>query len=397
MADHIVSADAGNGGTNVVIAKKNGGYKRFYEPSVRAIATGDSLGLGEQFELQYEYVDWYGSRYVTGDDVIRVTRRGLERHMGANRYGDEFHQFLVANALARLGVKSGTVDLTLFAPPGLYGAVHEVMKERFLENDGAVQIKLKSDRKPREWQYASVNVWPEGMGAALCLAVDDVGNMVMDTLLTGEIVVLDVGAFTLDALQLKDGDFNPEGMQHATWQNAGVNTHVREPLLNLLHKRDHDFGILTVDDVDSVLRQGFMEGDFTLEVAGKEINLESAVGRFTERYADWIANNIIDGIFNGFQGIRTAIMVGGGAAMVTDKLQELYGVYDPKKPEKGGKILNLKKHDTTKKVHPVDMNAVGGLRYRADDAGKTATRPEPYASACRKSAMRSSVSSMPVE
>ena len=77
MPDYIVSADAGNGGTNVVMAKKNGGYKRFYEPSVRAIATGDSLGLGKDFEVQYEYVDWYGSRYVTGDDVIRVTRRGL--------------------------------------------------------------------------------------------------------------------------------------------------------------------------------------------------------------------------------------------------------------------------------------------------------------------------------
>ena len=67
MTDYIVSADAGNGGTNAVMAKENGKYKRYYEPSVRAMATGDSLGLGLQFEMEYEYVDWYGSRYVTGD------------------------------------------------------------------------------------------------------------------------------------------------------------------------------------------------------------------------------------------------------------------------------------------------------------------------------------------
>lgn len=363
MADYIVSADAGNGGTNVIMAKKNGGYKRFYEPSVRAIATGDSLGLGEGFEVQYEYVDWYGSRYVTGDDVIRVTRRGLERHMGANRYGDEFHQFLVANALARMGVKGGTVDLTLFAPPGLFADVKDEMIRRFLEQDGVVRIKLSGDRKPREWQYSEVNVWPEGLGAAMCFVVDDRGEMVSDDLLAGEIVILDVGAFTLDALKLADGDFNPESLEHATWQEAGVNTHVREPLLRMLHKRDPDFGLLTVDDIDMVLRRGYMEDDFTQRVAGKEINLDRSVAQYTERYADWIANNIIDGVFNGFRGIKAAILVGGGAGMIADKIQELYGVYDPGNPNKGGKILNPKKQGLTKKVHPVDMNAVGGLRF----------------------------------
>ena len=49
--------------------------------------------------------------------------------------------------------------------------------------------------------------------------------------------------------------------------------------------------------------------------------------------------------------------------MVAEKIQELYGVYDPNRPNKGGKILNPKKHELTKKIHPVDMNAVGGLRF----------------------------------
>jgi len=55
---HIVSIDAGNGMTNAILAKPKGGYKRVNFPSVRAAATGDSLGIGKQFEISYDYVDW---------------------------------------------------------------------------------------------------------------------------------------------------------------------------------------------------------------------------------------------------------------------------------------------------------------------------------------------------
>ncbi len=110
MSDFIASIDTGNGGCKAELAKSGGGgRKSHYEPSVRASATGDTLGLGKGAigELSYEYADWNGHRYVTGDDVIRVTKRGLERHMGSNRYGNEMHQFLTALALAKMGVKEG--------------------------------------------------------------------------------------------------------------------------------------------------------------------------------------------------------------------------------------------------------------------------------------------------
>src|SRR4051812_45483617 len=175
MSDYIASVDAGNGGTNAVLSQPKG-YKSFYEPSVRATAEGEQLGLGKGWELEYDYVDWDGHRYVTGDDVIRVSRRQLERHMGANRYGNEFHQMLVAHALARLGVKSGTVDLTLFAPPGLFNDLKPFIKERFGQRGGKVEISLKGDKKPRKFQYDQVTLWPEGIGAAFCFAVDDKGD-----------------------------------------------------------------------------------------------------------------------------------------------------------------------------------------------------------------------------
>ena len=132
MVDQIVSVDAGNGGTNAILAQDKG-YKKVYFPSVRAAASGDTLGLGGQFELDYEYIDWGDHRYVVGDDVGRISRRSVERHQGAFRYGDEFHEFLVTVALARLGVETGTVDLTLFAPPGMYTNAKESIEQRQIQ------------------------------------------------------------------------------------------------------------------------------------------------------------------------------------------------------------------------------------------------------------------------
>jgi hypothetical protein len=58
-------------------------------------------------------------------------------------------------------------------------------------------------------------------------------------------------------------------------------------------------------------------------------------------------------VFQGFRGIKSAILVGGGALLVEDHLREWYG----------DKILNRKIQPATRKIHPVDFNAVGGLRF----------------------------------
>jgi len=350
--DYLASVDAGNGGVNAVLAKSNGRYTYHYAPSVRAAATGDSLGLGEQWELQYEYADWYGHRYIVGDDVLRVTKRHLERHMGANRYGDEFHQFLVAHALAQLGIKQGTVNLTLFAPPGMYRDAKAMMQERFLADGGEVCIQLKGDRKPRCWRYAQVAVYPEGIGAAACFILNEDGQPLETDVFAGETVIFDAGVYTLDALKLIDGNFNPETLEHATWDNGGIDVHIRQPVLQQLKKHSDDFANITVDDIDLMLRKGAASGEYTLRVAGHDVDLGALVEKRRERYAGWIANNIADGVFDGFRGVRSVILVGGGAVLIEEYLREWYG----------DKILNRKKIPAIKRLHPVDMNAVGGLR-----------------------------------
>lgn len=352
MSDHIISCDAGNGGTNAVMPLSGGRYKSVYFPSVRASATGDSLGLGKELELEYQFVDWYSHRYVVGEDVLRVTKRHMERHQGPNRYGNELHQFLIATAIAQLGIKQGSVDLTLFAPPGMYVDAQQTMIQRFNAH-GDVEIQLKGDRKPRHWTYDNITIWPEGVGAVACFALDEQGELVASDVLGGETVVIDLGAYTLDALRLVDGNFNPEALEYATWEDGGVKTHVVDPILRTVKKQGEDFSLLTADDIDHVLRLGLVSEDYTLKVAGYEIDLEPLVSKHRERYAEWIANNIGDNVFQGFRGIKSVILVGGGALLVEDYLREWYG----------DKILNRKKHTTTRKIHPVDFNAVGGLRF----------------------------------
>jgi hypothetical protein len=352
MVDYIVSVDAGNGGTNAVLAEETG-YKRIYFPSVRAAASGDTLGLGKQFELEYEYVDWGGHRYVVGDDVTRVSRRGIERHQGAFRYGDEFHEFLVTVALGRLGIDNGEVDLTLFAPPGMYTNAKEAIETRFGRNNGVSGIKFKSDAAPRQWHYKSITVWPEGIGAAACFVIDDEGMMHEDNdVLSGETVILDMGMHTLDALQMSNGNFNPESLATATWENGGLRIHILEPILRQVRKADEDFGLLTLDDIDATIRNGILHNDHKLRVAGKELDLKSAIDKYSERYAEWVANNIVDGVFNGLRGFKSVIIVGGGAVLTAPYLSKWYQE----------KLLRFDQNKATRGIDPVDANAIGGIR-----------------------------------
>lgn len=342
----IVSVDAGNGGTNGMILKADGTTKTDYFPSVRAAATGDSLGLSKGMELQYSYVDWRGLRYVVGDDVVKVTRRNLERHQGINRYGNEMQRFLVANSLARLGIKDGDVDLTLFAPPGLYTKVRKQMHDWFVAEPAC--IHLKGEKKPRVWHYRHVEIVPEGIGAAAAILFDEHLQPTYEDVFDGDVLVLDGGIYTLDAVRFSGGDFNPETLDHATWEQSGLSAHVLQPILRIVHQHSPDFELVTVDDIDIALRAK----DKVLKVAGQSIDLKPSIDKFAENYAGWVANNVIDSHFAGLRGVKTAILVGGFADLVAPHLKAWYS----------GKIFDYKKHPATRKIHPVYWNVLGGLR-----------------------------------
>ncbi len=353
MTNYTAAVDAGNGGTNVAIVKAgNKKIKTHYEPSVRAEVSGSSLDLGS-IEMDYEWTQWGNRLFVTGDDVLTVARRQkVDRHIGSQRYGDEFHQFLVANALARAGVKDGdSVNLILFAPPELYTEKKPLIIERFSEHGSKTMIMLKGDKKPRTITYESVNVIPEAIAAAFCFALDDNGQAVSTDALTGDVLVIDIGVYTIDCVILSNGELNTES--YLTREREGLQR-MRKELLSGLRARGGDYRALTEDDIDLLIRRALTEADYCLEIAGKGANLEKQFNEAAENYAGWIHNNLLDSEFDNLSGIRSLLLTGGGAAIVEPHIRRWL--------EEPGKLLDRTIYPTTKTVPSAFMNAVGGLR-----------------------------------
>lgn len=338
-----VHADAGNGGVNAVCGKAD-----CYFPSVRSLATGDRLDIGTM-QMDAVWYGWNGSKYYVGDDVVKMRAGSPERHQGANRYGNEQHQFLVAVACSKFGAGlkgKQAVDLSVFAPPGMYNEASARMKEEFMDGDGKVKLHIKDEAKPREWQYTSVNVWPEGVAAAAALMFDQNGIPKWQDQFNGNVLLLDGGVYTLDVILLQDGNLNPEMLQHATWAGEGLRKHIIDPILRDLRGRGGDFSVVTVDMVDAALRHPehklFISSANVVEIA-------PMVRVYGEKYAEWVANEIIDSQLRSLDGIDKMVTIGGWSDIVTSGFKKWYG----------DKVFDHTKHPFASKVHRAYLNAYG--------------------------------------
>lgn len=358
MTDQIVYAgiDTGNGGTNVAV-QLNGKAKFFYSPSVRAAATGNTLGL-KDLELDYEYVDWNGNRYVVGDDVTRVSKRGLSRHTGINRYGSEFHQFMTAYALRKAGVKGGVISALLNIPPGMYKDGAKFMQEQY--GKATVEIQLKSDKKPAKWNYINASVLPEGVASLGAFLFDKQGQMVANDLFVGDIAIIDIGVHTVDLVWVSNGKLNFEALNFATKESAGIDTHIRKPILDDLYSLNDDFRVLTVDDIDMVIRRGLDSGNWQIQSGSKVVDLQPHIEKRINDYSYWIADNIIDGDLGSLRGLKGAVLVGGGAVLTEAILREWYK----------DKIVDRRKHATAATVSPLWLNAYGSLLFLLNKAAR---------------------------
>lgn len=347
MTNYIASVDCGNGNTCSMLA---GSKKSISFASIRARITSKTLGLGQGHELDFTSAVWRGDTYAVGDDALLVNRQGIDRHMGQNRYGGEHHQFLTAYALARLGIKSGSVDLTLLCPPAMYNDLKKPMIDSYSAQ--GVEIALKGDKKPRQWSYNSVSILPEGYAAVGCFMLDSNGvKSSLASNLAGDVVLLDIGAYTANVFRLHNGAFNPADLPLSSIQNGGGNTHIRLPLLEWVHGAGGDLTAVTLDDIDRVLRLSSVSNDYVLHFGAAEIDLKPMLDHLSKQYADWLANNALDTRFDGLKDISGLLVVGGNAAYIMPHLQGWYG-----------KVIDYTKWREFSGLHPADLNAAGGLR-----------------------------------
>lgn len=360
MARLIASVDAGNGGTNAILWHNGQQFGPIYFPSIRMEVTGDSLGFGN--ELSIDYVDYKGSRYAVGDDVLLFNNPNITAHRGGeNRYGDETQQFLVDTAIAGLGVTAGVVQLILFAPPGVYSEVKDRLAGAFEGRE--VEIQLKDDSGPRRWRYKDVKVLPEGLGALMAFGFTDEGENAFTTVLDGRNLLLDVGLYTVDAVEILNGQVISENKQEMSFRDDGIFKQVLQPVLR--YAKTHggrDFRDLTAADVDHSLRAGLVGYDrrsmsiekcrFSVRRANKTLDLTDEFQAAFQRLATWL-HSVIDSSFNELAGYSGLFLIGGGADLVREYIRTKY-------PDR---LWDHATIDHIANVEPWDMNIVGGLRY----------------------------------
>lgn len=357
---HVCSTDAGTGGVDTAVLKA--GQKPTsptfdYFPSVRAVIRGKGLGLGAELEHQFAKVDWNGQSYIVGDDVTRVTRQGIDHYIGQDRYGSEHHQFLVLTALARCGVGLKTpahVALTLFCPPEYYATQKEAIRAAY---EGKSYHFSYAD-KPHSITIGKVFVVPEGQAALYCFTLSPDGTPNQNNPLSGDVLFLDSGVYTLDCVLIRDGKVSPE--HTFSIPNAGLSQFVRIPLMLAAQGAGRDFTNVSEDDIDQLIRAYATAKDeserytaCTLFYGGYTVDLYSAMQACIRTYANWIVANALSR-FDGLRGIRHMVLVGGGASLITPVMCELY-------PDKV-KNSSTPPHYAAAKIHPVNANVVGGLR-----------------------------------
>ena len=347
MTNYTASVDCGNGNTSAMLS---GSKKSISFASIRARITSKTLGLGQGHEMDVTTAEWRGNNYAVGDDALLLNRQGIDRHMGVNRYGGEHHQFLTAYALARLGIKSGAVDLTLLCPPAMYNDLKKPMADAYTAHPA--EIALKGDKKPRQWVYESVSVFPEGYAAVGCFMLDANGvKSPLAAKLAGDVVLLDVGAYTANVFRLHNAAFNPADLPQSSIPNGGGHTHIRLLLLEWVHEAGGDLTAVTLDDIDRVLRLGSASNDYVLQFGSATIDLKPMLDHLGKQYADWLANNALDTRYDGLKDIQGLLVVGGNASYIMQHLQGWYG-----------KVIDYRTMREFSGLHPADLNTAGGLR-----------------------------------
>lgn len=367
--ESFISADAGNGWA-ACYRLVNGKIKQHGIPHARARVTGARLESDIGAQNIADYADFMGQRYGYGDGIWNLTDAPIDVHQNtARRYGGNMHIFLMLVNIAEMNVKSGS-ELTLIvpAPPGLLNEVGPQMKKALLagesgSNDGLWTIKLRRDKKVREYTIRRVITLPEGAGAFAAYRFNVAGDLANtadrtgNDPLAGRVTVLDLGAGTGDTYTIFEGNLNPDSIAHATDDKAGVIHNLLKPILGDVLSAVPDARHLTTAHIDSVLRRYTADPSkeaATMRVSGRLINIEDSIRMNCDRYTEWVAANKLDPIFA--SGADAIIAAGGGWLFINEAIRREY-------PNRV--ILTPAMFPHTKAIPLFDLNGVGQLSFAA--------------------------------
>lgn len=358
-----VVIDNGNGGTEGVKLMDSGRHVYVDFPSMRAEVVGEEFDdpFLKTLQNRFDYADWNGSRYTYGHYCLGVSGAVIDRHQGSSRYGNPVQQFLVDVAMAKMRLNNGDkVALTLLIPPGHFNEYAQVLRDRFTADEARQRsIQLREDKTIREFEIVSLDVRPELFGAMLCFSIDKRGRLIDSSVLEGRVYGLDGGMHTLDMMEMRHGVFSVDNLRNATIPNKGIYDMILSNVLREVRVISPHFDQLTQDHLDAVLRKGMQTGglysssaDWTLHYA-VTVDLQPIFKKWASKYAEWIANRVIDERLNSLRGVDALVLFGGFAELVATPLKNWYS---------GDVVRVINEFDETEEVTPIRANMDGYAR-----------------------------------
>jgi hypothetical protein len=167
-----------------------------------------------------------GHQYLIGGDVS-ISRCQVERHHGANRYGNELQIFLFACVAMQAGSERRQ------------GGFKPVC---------AAKSPSRCEGRDRGRLGNSLQSPSKRLRAILSFVLDEQGKPIGGDFLAGENGVLDGGVSTLDALQSSKEQFNPESLSMGTWEGHGIRADVLVSASNVVKKSgmtSHGLALMT--------------------------------------------------------------------------------------------------------------------------------------------------------
>ncbi|GAB4528542.1 MAG: hypothetical protein OHK0046_47470 [Anaerolineae bacterium] len=331
----VAVSNQGNTGTKTLVQevtlKKGGALKSIdgdpyfdYLPSVRAQMSADQF---EGFEtVDVNYIEWDGTTFAAGDDVIDIRSAYVEQSKGEGRWGEDFQRMMVALGLARSGVgEEGPEDvlLVMVAPPDKGWPTYV---ERINKAFVGQQLRISINGHEYQQNIKAVKVYPEGVVAGGVLTFNSQGEVANKSGLVGDTVFIGGGGQTVEAVQTVNGSMVIDQLAYNSYDYAGMHHHVLIPLMEWA-RQFPDYAKVQLHDLEQVIRLGQTVGDWVLSRGNTSKDLRQVVQQLYERYAIWIDNNIIvsDPRIRGFRGITRVMFPGGGLEMAIPTFHAKYG------------------------------------------------------------------------
>ncbi|MBZ0304864.1 MAG: hypothetical protein K8I82_02230 [Anaerolineae bacterium] len=358
-----IAVNAGNLSTNGSIRISPDEIVTLSFPSIRSRASGYTLNLESEIDREWVAYGKNGTKFYVGEDVLvgLESRKAIDTHTGEKRYGSDLHLFLIDYTTALLlkklqeyGTPESEIEVVLntFLPPGLYEDFKPKIKAAFTGKSAARAIQFKSDAEPMTWRVSQVNVFPEGLHTWSCMYFNDSGARQSQNITSGIKVLMDGGGWSFDDYLIINGRVDPESLKNATLKNGGIIHHVLNTVLDDVITLGGSFRHTTIYDIDKVLRDGSLSGHYRLTVGNDSVDIKTFIGERQEEYARFIARNVCDRKWNGFDEVDGFIFIGGGFFVIGEALDAMYP----------GKLVRFDSYDHLADVLPTEMDVVGALR-----------------------------------